>query len=247
MTRSIRLAVLALTALGVLALAGSAFAAYTTPKLTVTQVGQKTTISVAPDQTDDATYRASHLRPGRNERDAQPGARHDARDSDGAGRRARARRRVAAAHGRDQGGGTGRSRSGLTATACIQAETPAATWVMMLQAAGTDAQRADVRARRRRAPRPRSARRRSSSACRRRTCPPTRAAPRSARSCSTPSSRSTASSARPAAGAWVAIWTPLHATRGPGQRCGVRRPRRRRSRPAPSRPGRRSPGSCGRS
>ena len=46
MTRSIRLAVLALVAAAVLALAGIAYAAYTTPSLKVTQVGSTTTISV---------------------------------------------------------------------------------------------------------------------------------------------------------------------------------------------------------
>ena len=63
MKRSIRLAVLALAAIGVLAFAGSAFAAYTTPTLKVTQVGQKTTIAVTQSQTDDATYRASIFAP----------------------------------------------------------------------------------------------------------------------------------------------------------------------------------------
>ena len=63
MTRSIRLAVLALVAVAVLALAGIAYAAYTTPSLKVTQVGSTTTISVTQDQNDDATARASIYAP----------------------------------------------------------------------------------------------------------------------------------------------------------------------------------------
>ena len=65
MKRSIRLAVLALVAIGVLAFAaGSAFAAYTTPTLEAEiHVGQKTTIAVTQSRTDDATYRASIFAP----------------------------------------------------------------------------------------------------------------------------------------------------------------------------------------
>ena len=63
MKRSIPLAVLALVALGMLAFAGSASAAYTTPSLKVTQFGVTTTISVTQSQTDDATARASIYAP----------------------------------------------------------------------------------------------------------------------------------------------------------------------------------------
>ncbi len=63
MTRSIRLAVLALAAVAVLALASIAYAAYTTPSLKVTQVGSSTAISVTQDQNDDATARASIYAP----------------------------------------------------------------------------------------------------------------------------------------------------------------------------------------
>ncbi len=60
---SIRVPVLALVVLGLLALAGSALAAYTSPTLNVTQVGTKTTISVTQAQTDDATAAASIYAP----------------------------------------------------------------------------------------------------------------------------------------------------------------------------------------
>jgi hypothetical protein len=63
MRSSIRSAVLAVAALGALALVSSAAAAYTTPTLKVTQVGSKTTIEVTQSQSDDSTAAASIYAP----------------------------------------------------------------------------------------------------------------------------------------------------------------------------------------
>ncbi len=63
MRRSIRAVVSAAAGLGALALTGTAFAAYTTPTLKVTQVGAKTTIDVTQAQADDATAAASIYAP----------------------------------------------------------------------------------------------------------------------------------------------------------------------------------------
>lgn len=135
MTRSIRLAVLALASLGVLAFAGSAFAAYTTPTLTITQVGQKTTISVAQDQNEDATYRASIFAPA--------GTTATLNQAPGSTLGTVSAQVVALALGGALLPLTGEIKvaapGAVTATQqqqCIQAETPAATWVMILQAAG---------------------------------------------------------------------------------------------------------------
>lgn len=135
MTRSIRLAVLALTALGVLALAGNAFAAYTTPKLTVTQVGQKTTISVTQAQTDDATAAASIYAPA--------GTTTTLTQAPGTTLGTVTAQVTALALGGallPLAGEIKVAPPGAVAAAsqqaCIQAATPAATWLMVLQAAG---------------------------------------------------------------------------------------------------------------
>lgn len=135
MTRSIRLAVLALASLGVLAFAGSAFAAYTTPTLTVTQVGQKTTISVKQVDTDDATARASIYAPaGTTTTLTQaPGTTLGTVDA----------KVTALALGGALLPLPGEIKvappgavAAASQQACIGTETPAATWLMVLTAAG---------------------------------------------------------------------------------------------------------------
>ncbi len=63
MKRSIRFAVLALVALGVLAFAGSAFAAYTKPKLTIAYGTNTTRLVASADVNEDATAVASIILP----------------------------------------------------------------------------------------------------------------------------------------------------------------------------------------
>jgi len=135
MKRSIRLAVLALVATSVLAFAGSAFAAYTTPTLKVTQLGQKTTISVTQSQTDDATARASIYAP--------VGTISTLSQAPGSTLGTVKAQVVALALGGALLPLTGEIKvappgavAAASQTACIQAETPAATWLMVLQAAG---------------------------------------------------------------------------------------------------------------
>lgn len=136
MKRSIRLAVLALVAIGVLAFAaGSAFAAYTTPTLKVTQVGQKTTIAVTQSRTDDATYRASIFAP--------MGTATTLGQAPGSALGTVKAQVVALALGGALLPLTGEIKvapagavTAASQTACIQSATPAATWLMVLQAAG---------------------------------------------------------------------------------------------------------------
>jgi hypothetical protein len=135
MKRSIRLAVLALVALGVLALAGSAFAAYTTPALKVAQLGQRTTISVTQSQSDDATARASIYAPA--------GTVSTLNQAPGATLGTVKAQVVALALGGALLPLTGEIKvappgavTAASQTACIQTATPAATWLMVLQAAG---------------------------------------------------------------------------------------------------------------
>lgn len=135
MKRSIRLAVLALVALGVLAFAGSALAAYTTPALKVSQLGTKTTISVTQSQTDDATYRAQIYAPA--------GTVSTLSQAPGATLGTVKAQVVALALGGALLPLTGEIKvaapgtvPAATQAACIQAETPAATWLMVLQAPG---------------------------------------------------------------------------------------------------------------
>jgi len=135
MTRSIRLAVLALASLGVLALTGSAFAAYTTPTLKITQVGQQTTISVTQAQTDDATARASIFAPA--------GTTTTLGQAPGATLGTVTAQVTALALGGALLPLTGEIKvappgavAAASQQACLGAEAPAATWLMVLQAAG---------------------------------------------------------------------------------------------------------------
>ena len=135
MKRSIRFAMLALVALGVLAFAGSAFAAYTTPALRVTQLGQKTTISVTQSQSDDATARASIYAPA--------GTISTLNQAPGSTLGTVKAQVVALALGGALLPLTGEIKvappgavPAASQTACIQTATPAATWLMVLQAAG---------------------------------------------------------------------------------------------------------------
>lgn len=135
MTRSIRSAVLALSALGVLAFTGSALAAYTTPTLKITQVGPKTTIAVSQSQDDDATYRASIFAPA--------GTTATVNQAPGTTLGTVSAQVVALALGGALLPLTGEVRvappgavTALQQQQCLQAETPTATWLMVLQAAG---------------------------------------------------------------------------------------------------------------
>ncbi len=135
MTRSTRLAGLALAALGVLALAGSALAAYTSPTLKVSQAGSKTTISVTQDQGDDATARAVIYAPA--------GTTSTLNQAPGSTLGAVSAQVTALALGGALLPLTGEIKvappgavAAASQQACIQAETPAATWLMVLQAAG---------------------------------------------------------------------------------------------------------------
>lgn len=135
MQRSIRFAVLALVALGVLVFASSAFATYTTPALKVAQVGQKTTISVTQSQSDDATARASIYAPA--------GTISTLTQTAGSPLGTVRAQVVALALGGALLPLTGEIKvappgvvAAASQSACIQAETPAATWLMVLQAAG---------------------------------------------------------------------------------------------------------------
>ncbi len=135
MKRSIRLAVLALVALAVLALASIAYAAYTTPTLKVTQVGQKTVISVTQAQTDDATARASIYAPA--------GTIPTLNQAPGTTLGTVTAQVVALALGGALLPLTGEIKvappgavAAASQSACIQTATPAATWLMVLQAAG---------------------------------------------------------------------------------------------------------------
>ena len=135
MKRSIRLAVLALVALAVLALASIAYAAYTTPTLKVTQVGQKTVISVTQAQTDDATARAAIYAP--------TGTIPTLNQAPGTTLGTVTAQVVALALGGALLPLTGEIKvappgavAAASQSACIQTATPAATWLMVLQAAG---------------------------------------------------------------------------------------------------------------
>lgn len=135
MKRSIRLALLALVALGVLAFAGSAFAAYTTPALKVAQLGQKTTLSVAQSQSDDATAAASIYAPA--------GTVSTLNQAPGSTLGTVKAQVVALALGGALLPLTGEIKvappgvvAAASQTACIKTATPAATWLMVLQAAG---------------------------------------------------------------------------------------------------------------
>jgi len=135
MTRSIRLAVLALAAVAVLALASIAYAAYTTPALKVTQVGQKTTISVTQNQNDDATAKASIYAPA--------GTVSTLNQAPGTTLGTVTAQVVALALGGALLPLTGEIKvappgavAAASQAACIQTATPAATWLMVLQAAG---------------------------------------------------------------------------------------------------------------
>ena len=135
MTRSIRIAVLALASLGVLAFASSAFAAYTTPTLKVTQVGSKTTISVTQAQSDDATAAASIYAPA--------GTTPTLGQAPGSTLGTVTAQVTALALGGALLPLTGEIKvappgavAAASQQACIQAATPAATWLMSLQAAG---------------------------------------------------------------------------------------------------------------
>jgi hypothetical protein len=135
MKRSIRLAVLALVALAVLALAGIAYAAYTTPTLKVTQAGQKTVISVTQSQSDDATARASIYAPA--------GTVSTLTQAPGTTLGTVTAQVVALALGGALLPLTGEIKvappgavPAASQAACIQTATPAATWLMVLQAAG---------------------------------------------------------------------------------------------------------------
>ena len=132
MTRSSRLAVLALVAVGVLALASIASAAYTTPSLKVTQVGATTTISATQGQNDDATARASIYAP--------VGTVSTLGQAPGTKLGTVTAQIVALGLGGSLLPLTGEvsvARPGAVSAAsqarCLQAETPRATWVMVLQ------------------------------------------------------------------------------------------------------------------
>ena len=135
MTRSIRLAVLALVAVAVLALASIAYAAYTTPSLKVTQVGSTTTISVTQDQNDDATARASIYAPA--------GTTSTLSQAPGTKIGTVTATVVALALGGALLPLTGEiliappgAIPAASQAACIQSTTPTASWLMVLQAAG---------------------------------------------------------------------------------------------------------------
>ena len=135
MKRSIRLAVLALVAVGTLAVASSAFAAYTTPSLKVTQLAQKTIISVTQSQSDDATARASIYAP--------IGTAVTVNQAPGLALGTVKAQVVALALGGALLPLTGEIKvappgvvAAASQAACIQTATPAATWLMVLQAAG---------------------------------------------------------------------------------------------------------------
>jgi len=135
MTRSIRLAVLALVAVAVLALAGIAYAAYTTPSLKVTQVGSQTAISVTQDQSDDATARASIYAPA--------GTVSTLNQAPGTKIGTVTATVVALALGGALLPLTGEilvappgAIPAASQAACIQSATPTASWLMVLQAAG---------------------------------------------------------------------------------------------------------------
>lgn len=135
MTRSIRLTVLACSALGVLALASGALAAYTSPTLRVSQTGPKTTISVTQEQNDDATARAVIYAPA--------GTTSTLGQAPGSTLGTVSAQVTALALGGALLPLEGEIKvappgavAAASQQACIQAETPAATWLMVLQAAG---------------------------------------------------------------------------------------------------------------
>ena len=135
MARRIRIGMLSLASLGVLAVPGSVLGAYTTPVLEVTRIGQRTTISLTQANTDDATARTSVYVPaGTTSTLSQPPgttlgpatAQVTARLLDGAPLPFRGEIAVA-----PPGAVPAASQQ-----ACIEAETPAATWLMTLRAIG---------------------------------------------------------------------------------------------------------------
>jgi hypothetical protein len=135
MRSSNRFAVLALVVLGLLALAGTALAAYTSPTLRVTQVGTKTTISVTQSQSDDATAAASIYAPA--------GTTATLNQAPGTTLGTVKAQVVALALGGALLPLTGEikvapagSIAASSQQACIQTATPAATWLMVLTAAG---------------------------------------------------------------------------------------------------------------
>jgi hypothetical protein len=135
MARRIRIGVLAIASLGVLAVPGSVLGAYSTPVLEVTQLGARTTISLTQARTDDATARASVYVPaGTTSTLSQPPgttlgpatAQVTARLLDDAPLPFTGEIAVAPP-------GTVAAAS---QQACIEAETPVATWLMTLRAVG---------------------------------------------------------------------------------------------------------------
>jgi hypothetical protein len=135
MKKNIRVSMLALAVLGLLAFAGSALAAYTSPTLNVTQAGTKTTIAVTQSQTDDATAAASIYAPA--------GTTATLTQAPGTTLGTVKAQVVALALGGALLPLAGEIKvapagavPAASQQACIQAATPAATWLMVLTAAG---------------------------------------------------------------------------------------------------------------
>ena len=135
MTRRIRLGLLGAAAAVALALGATALAAYTTPKLTVSQKGAETTIAATVAPADDATARATIYAP--------TGIQVTLSQAPGT-KLGRAQAQAAAL---DLGGALLPLEGDVIVappgavpaavqTACTQGQAPAATWLMNLQAAG---------------------------------------------------------------------------------------------------------------
>jgi hypothetical protein len=135
MTKGFRVAVVTLAVVAVLALAGVASAAYTTPTLYVSQAGTATTIAVEQAQTDDATARASIYAP--------PGIQATLNQAPGTELGKVTAQVTALALGGALLPLTGQilvaapgQVPAASQAACTQGAAPAATWLMVLQAAG---------------------------------------------------------------------------------------------------------------
>ena len=118
----------------------AAMAAYTSPKLTITQTATGTIVKASLDPTDDPTAAVLIVAPSGTQltTNQAPGTRARPREGDREG--AGPRRRRPSARG-PAGRRSARSGSAATQAACIGAATPLATWVMVLDSGRSDARK----------------------------------------------------------------------------------------------------------
>ncbi len=211
-----------LAAVAALIAVPAAMAAYTSPKLEVTQTrDRRRSCKASLDPNDDPTARVAHHRPDRHPAHDEPGAGDGARTGQGDRQGARPRGRGSPARR------TARRRRAGADPGCDRDAVPrrldAACDVGDGAVGGrSDACRCRPTSSRPQGHRPLQARRSSRSACLHLTFRPAhRVERRSARRCTAPSSRSTVCSARSTTGAWISTWVPYTPGKGTANPAGV--------------------------